>query len=95
MLGMSKTLVNQKIQNLMGMSTGKFINKYRLKKAYQLLVASSNNHVLNVSEIAYQVGFNDPKYFTRCFFKEYNILPSKFLASNPKDNDSLSNVNVI
>lgn len=95
MLGMSKTLVNQKIQNLMGMSTGKFINKYRLKKAYQLLVASSNNHVLNVSEIAYQVGFNDPKYFTRCFFKEYNILPSKFLASNPKDNDSQSNVNVI
>jgi AraC-like DNA-binding protein len=31
---------------------------------------------MNISEIAYEVGFNDPKYFTRCFTKEFNATPS-------------------
>ncbi|MBL4663545.1 MAG: helix-turn-helix domain-containing protein [Flavobacteriaceae bacterium] len=33
---------------------------------------------LNVSEIAYEVGYNDPKYFSRIFFEEFSITPSKF-----------------
>ena len=32
---------------------------------------------MNISEIAYEVGFNDPKYFTRCFTKEFNATPSE------------------
>ena len=31
---------------------------------------------MNISEIAYEVGFNDPKYFTRCFTKHFNVTPS-------------------
>ena len=34
---------------------------------------------MSVTEIAYEVGFNDPKYFTRCFTKEYNVSPSSLL----------------
>ena len=33
---------------------------------------------MNISEIAYEVGFNDPKYFTRCFSKEFGVSPSEF-----------------
>lgn len=81
-VGVSKTLLNQKMQDLVGLSTGKFIGKYRLNKAWELIQMNRKTHNLNVSEIAYQAGFNDPKYFTRCFQKEYGILPSVLLDSD-------------
>ena len=37
----------------------------------------------NVTEIAYAVGFNDPKYFTRCFTKMFGVSPSAFDGKNP------------
>jgi len=49
-----------------------------LKIAKKILEKNRNNNVI-VSEIAYRVGFNDPKYFTRCFVKQYNITPSSII----------------
>lgn len=46
----------------------------RLQRAAQLLRGSQQN----ISEIAYQVGFNNPKYFSRYFKEEFGILPSAF-----------------
>ena len=57
------------------MSANDFINVYRLKKAKELLQSSN----LQVSEIAYTTGFNDPKYFSRIFKKYYKCSPSEFI----------------
>ena len=45
-----------------------------------MLVSNSVTHSMNISEIAYEVGFNDPKYFTRCFSKEFGVSPSSYPA---------------
>ena len=75
-MGMSKTLFNNKMQSIVGQSAGQFIRTYRLTVAMEML---SYNNSMNISEIAYEVGFNDPKYFTRCFTKEFGFAPSTML----------------
>lgn len=76
-LNMSYTIVYKKFITLSGIPPVKFILLYRLKVAKRLLEINRNN---NVSEVAYRVGFNDPKYFTRCFVKQYNITPSSIIS---------------
>ena len=73
-MGYSKTLVNQKMQNLAGMPIGQFMKNFRLDMGYQLLEQRKGE--ANVSEVAYAVGFNDPKYFTKCFKQRFGCLPS-------------------
>ena len=77
-LGMSKTLLNTRIQKAFGEPTAQFIRTYRLAVSREIL---ENPGSKNISEIAYEVGFNDPKYFTRCFTKEFGYPPSSILAS--------------
>ena len=74
-MGMSRSLLNDKIQNTLGLSIAQFIRTYRLNVAKEMICNRTNND-MNISEIAYEVGFNDPKYFTRCFTKEFNATPS-------------------
>lgn len=78
-MNISKTLLNQKLQSLVGQSIAKFVSNYRLKKAQALIQVNKNSKNMNVSEIAYEVGFNDPKYFSRCYLKKYGVLPSTSL----------------
>lgn len=73
-MGYSKTLVNQKMQNLAGVPIGQFMKNFRLDMGYQLLEQGKGE--ANVSEVAYAVGFNDPKYFTKCFKQRFGCLPS-------------------
>lgn len=73
-MGYSKTLVNQKMQNLAGIPIGQFMKNFRLDMGYQLLEQKKGD--ANVSEVAYAVGFNDPKYFTKCFKQRFGCLPS-------------------
>lgn len=79
-VGYSKTLVNKKLQALTGQSIGQFMRNYRLNIAREILTNSPNKEDLNISEIAYSVGFNDPKYFTRCFKEFAGVLPSVLLS---------------
>ena len=85
-MGMSRSLLNEKIQGALGQSTAQFIRTYRLNVAKEM-ICNGTNKDMNISEIAYEVGFNDPKYFTRCFTKEFNATPSdlqkEYLASDP------------
>lgn len=78
-VGISKSLLNKKMQSLTGQSAGQFIRNYRLNLARELLLKNKVSRAMNVSEIAYEVGFNDPKYFTRCFTKHFNVTPSSLL----------------
>lgn len=75
-MGMSKPLLSKRLNAEAGMSTGQFIRDYRLKIAKRLLLENYANR--NITEIAYKVGFNDPKYFTRCFTHQYGCSPSTY-----------------
>ena len=64
----------------MGQSAVKVIRSYRLTKAKEIIESKADSSSpLNISEVAYEVGFNDPKYFTRCFTKQYGVSPSSLL----------------
>jgi AraC-like DNA-binding protein len=75
-MGMSKTVLGKRIIAATGLPTSQFIRNYRLDIAKQLI--SQNMGDRNITEIAYRVGFNDPKYFTRCFTKSYGASPSSY-----------------
>ena len=74
-VGMSRSLLNDRIQLSFGQSIAQFIRTYRLNVAKEM-ICNGTNKGMNISEIAYEVGFNDPKYFTRCFTKEFDATPS-------------------
>ena len=74
-MGMNRSALNDRIQNALGMTTAQFIRTYRLNVAKEM-IGNGTNKDMNISEIAYEVGFNDPKYFTRCFAKEFGVTPS-------------------
>ena len=73
-MGMGHTNLNLKVNALTGMPVSLFIRQTRLHKAKILLSTTQ----LSVSEIAYQTGFNDPKYFSRGFAEKFGGPPSSF-----------------
>ncbi|MDD4992207.1 MAG: AraC family transcriptional regulator [Paludibacter sp.] len=70
----SRSTLHRKINLLTGLTLGKFVHSYRIQIAQQLLL----NKSLNISEVAYQIGFNDPRYFSRCFRNEVGISPKEY-----------------
>jgi signal transduction histidine kinase/DNA-binding response OmpR family regulator/streptogramin lyase len=77
---MSRVALYKKILSLTGKAPLEFIRSIRLKRAAQLLVKSG----LSVSEVAYEVGFNNPKNFTKYFKEEFKVLPSQFMGGKEK-----------
>lgn len=73
-LGMSRVHLYKKLSQITGKTPIEFIRIIRLKRAAQLLRESQRN----VSEIAYQLGFNNPKYFSKYFRDEFGVLPSVY-----------------
>lgn len=74
-LGLSKSTFYRKIKSLTGLSLSTFIRNIRLKAACRLMEEKRN---VRISEVAYAVGFNDPKYFSSCFKKEFGVQPSEY-----------------
>ncbi len=72
-LGMSRASLHRKLVAITGQSPLGFIRLVRLQRAKQLL---EKNH-LNVAEVAYSVGFNSPKIFSKYFKDEFGVLPSQ------------------
>jgi len=73
---MSRMQLHRKLKALTGFSTTELIRKERLKLAQKLLLKSE----LSISEIAYQVGFNTPSYFIKCFKETFNSTPSEYAS---------------
>ncbi|MDA3930981.1 MAG: response regulator [Prolixibacteraceae bacterium] len=71
----SRSQLYKKLKAITNFSANDFINVYRLKKSVELLKKGE----LQISEIAYATGFNDPKYFSRVFKKFYKKSPSEFI----------------
>ena len=73
-MGMSRVYFYKKILSLTDKTPSEFIRFIRLKRASDLLEKSQ----LFVNEVAYQVGFNDPKYFRKYFKEEFGMSPNEY-----------------
>lgn len=72
----SKSTLYKKLKSLTGLNTSAFIRNIRLKAACRIIEEKKR---VRISELAYAVGFNDPKYFSACFRKEFGMLPSEYM----------------
>lgn len=73
-LFLSRSQLNRKMQSLLGIAAVGFIRDIRLTRAQELLLQSERP----ISDIAYQCGFSDPRYFSRAFKKAFGMTPSNF-----------------
>jgi YesN/AraC family two-component response regulator len=77
-LYVSKSLLRKKIVSLTGEPPVELIKRIRLKKAIELIEKNFGN----LSEIALEVGFNNPAYFSECFKKQFGVSPSQYQSQN-------------
>lgn len=75
-VGTSKSTLYRKLKSLTGLNTSAFIRNIRLKVACGMI---EHNARIRISDLAYAVGYNDPKYFSSCFKKEFGMLPSEYI----------------
>lgn len=76
LFSVSRSQVYRKIKALTGQTVVEFIRSIRLKQALKLM----EERKYNLSEIAYQTGFNSLSYFTRSFKDQYGKAPSEYVA---------------
>lgn len=70
---LSHTTMYRKLKASTGKTPSQFIRKIKMRKAVELLADSK----LKISEVAYELGFSDPAYFSKVFKKEYGEQPGK------------------
>ena len=75
-MGASASTLYNKLRALTGQNVSNFIRDIRMKEARHLAETEQD---LRVSDLAYKVGFKDPKYFSTCFKKEFGLQPSEFI----------------
>ena len=73
-VGLSRSHLHNKIKALTGLSTTNYIRMVRLQEAKKMFEANTD---LNVSEVAYAVGFSNPNYFSSSYTKEFGVNPSQ------------------
>jgi DNA-binding response OmpR family regulator/nitrogen-specific signal transduction histidine kinase len=73
---MNRVTLYRKVQSLTGKSPLEFIRSIRMKRAAKLLEKSGKT----VAEVAYEVGFNNPKHFTKFFKEEFGVTPSQYIT---------------
>lgn len=78
-MGASQSTLYNKLRALTGLNVTAFIRDIRMKEAKRLAETQSD---LRVSDLAYKVGFKDPKYFATCFRKEFGIQPSEYIEKH-------------
>jgi len=76
-IGLSRVQLYRKVKALMGCTITDYIKEMRLKRAEELLLKGE----LSISEIAYQVGFASPAYFSTAFKARYEVSPSEFIKN--------------
>ena len=81
-MGASASTLYNKLRALTGMSVSNFIRDQRLKEAMRMIQRTPD---IRINELAYKVGFKDPKYFSTCFKKEFGVQPSEYAENLAKD----------
>jgi AraC-like DNA-binding protein len=74
-IGISKSKLYREVIRLTGKSPSVFLLHFRLRKSLQMLQKQKGN----ISEVAFDSGFNSPSYYTKCFRKRYGIIPSELM----------------
>jgi len=77
-LNLGRSVFTNKLKAILGLTPVEFVQEMRLKRARQLL----DTRNFTIMEVAYQTGFNDPKYFSLCFKKYYGMRPSVYLKQS-------------
>ena len=77
-MNMSKSTIYRKLKSINGLTPLDYIRRIKLQRACVLL----KERELNISQIAYSLGFSNPKYFSKCFKEEFNITPSEYQQKN-------------
>jgi transcriptional regulator GlxA family with amidase domain len=72
-LGMSRVQLYRKVKALTGISPVELLREMRLQRGYTLL----NTTTKSINEIAYEVGFHTPSYFSNCFKKQFGKYPTE------------------
>jgi ABC-type sugar transport system substrate-binding protein/AraC-like DNA-binding protein len=75
-MNLSRVQLYRKVKAISGSSPVELLRTARLNRGYQLLIKTNKT----ISEIAYEIGFTAPSYFTRCFKNEFGISPSDIQA---------------
>ncbi len=81
LVGVSRMQLYRKLHALTDMTVKEFIRHIRLKRAVQLLIQKK----MNVSEVAYAVGFNDLSHFRKCFKSEYGMSASEYITNHNEE----------
>jgi len=76
-MGMSRSVLYRKLQDLTGHSPHEFMSSIKFKNAAGLLLKGE----YSISEVAYMVGFNDPRYFSRSFRQSFNQTPTEYIKT--------------
>lgn len=74
-MGLSRVQLYRKIKSLTNYAPNELLRMSRLKRAASLLASSG----MTVAEIAYEVGFTSPSYFTKCYKEQFGESPTEFL----------------
>ena len=89
-MSISRTKLFSKLKAITGQTPADFIMTLRLKRAAFLL---KNNMELNIMEISDQVGFNVPKYFSKCFKERYHVTPQAYRKENTNSLEEEETIN--
>ena len=77
-MGASSSTIYNKLRSITGLNVSSFIRDIRLKEARRM---AQTDPTLRVSDLAYKVGFRDPRYFSTCFKKQFGMQPKEFMES--------------
>lgn len=80
-IGLSRSVLHKKLVSLIGEPPVELIRRIRLSKSAELIVKKFGN----LSEIALEVGFNNPAYFSECFKKQFGVSPSQYPSKSNKN----------
>jgi len=85
-LNMSRATFYRRLKQSFDMSPNEFIHQVRMRRSVELLTTTNDS----IAQIAYAVGFNNPKYFSKCFRQDYGVTPAEYRnrARNSKETET-------
>lgn len=81
-LGVSQTTFFRKLKSVMDISPNDYIRMVRVERAASILLEVED---IRISDVAYELGFSSPSYFTRCFIQHYGMSPKDFMLRKRKE----------